>query len=379
MIHMKKFKILYFTLEGNTNMAKWQRIHFFDELSRHGVEIVTLSGHKLSSWEEANDVAIKMLKDGGYDLFFTAICKKEQLFKDTLKEIKAIGIPSLCIRFDNLLIPYQDKELAPFFDLLWLTSIETKRLYDRWGVRTVFAPYAANPFFFKYLEKPFKREVCFIGTPYGSRTRMMNTLLSNEINLSLFYGNPKKKSQQKDVINVADCLPEVPYGKLNVFFDRIKTWEGRKLILGTFINKMKGNITLLDNEHLTKNYSVPFEDICELYSEYTLALASTSAVHTDILTEPLKVINLRNFEIPMSGGIEICRYNQELSEYFVEDKEIVFYRTNEELVDKARYYTQKAPDSIIYAMKKAARVRSEREHTWYNRFSKVLNELSLNI
>ena len=360
-------------------MSMWQRIHFFDELAKHGVEIVTLKGQSLKNWEEANALTLKMLRNGEYSLFLTAVCRKEQLFIETLCKIKKLGIPMLCIRFDNLLIPYYDKELAPYFDLVWLTSIETKRLYDKWNVKTIFAPYAANPYFFEYQQKPIQRSVCFIGTPYGSRTRMMNTLLSGGISLSLFYGKSKNDEGEKALPNSNKTLLTMPYGKMKVFLDRMKTWEGRRLLKGTLVNKLKGNISLIENENLLISPSVPFEQICELYSEYALALASTSAVHTDILKEPLKVINLRNFEIPMSGGIEICRFNQELSEYYEEDKEIIFYRTNDELVDKAKYYTQRATDTEIYSIKQAARIRSENEHSWYHRFSKVLNELNLNI
>lgn len=372
-------KVLYFTLEGNSNMAIWQRIHFFDELMRHNVELVTLKGLELHNWGDANKKSLEMLRSGEYSLFFTSICRKEQLFIDTLQEIRRMGIPTLCIRFDNLLIPYYDRELSPYFDLVWLTSIETKRLYDKWGVKTVFAPYAANPYFFKYTERSLKREVCFIGTPYGSRTRMMNTLTTGGVNLSLYFGKPANNNNEIELGPVVTDLPSYKYDKIQVLVDRIKTREGRRLIKGTLVNKIKGNIELEENIYLSKSHSVPFEQICELYSEYVLALASTSAVHTDVLKEPLKVINLRNFEIPMSGGIEICRFNQELSDYYEEDKEIIFYRSNEELVDKAIYFTKKASDKDIYSIKQAARKRSEGEHTWYHRFSKVLKELNISI
>ena len=131
------------------------------------------------------------------------------------------------------------------------------------------------------------------------------------------------------------------------------------------------------NDHLFQYPSVPFEEMSQLYSEYCLSLSSTSTGYTDILQNPLPVINLRNFEVPMSGGIEICRYNQELSEYFVEGKEIVFYRDDEELKDKANYYLNKASESEILKIKKAARNKAEKEHTWYNRFSLVFKTLNL--
>ena len=80
----------------------------------------------------------------------------------------------------------------------------------------------------------------------------------------------------------------------------------------------------------------------------------------------------------MSGGINICKYNQELAGYFEEGKEIVFYHDNEELVDKVRFYLERASDCEILKMKKAARTRAEKEHAWWNRFMIAFEILGLN-
>ena len=364
-------KILYFAPERNRIMDKWQHIHFIDELSRHGIQI------DLFNWEEANEIAIKKIREGNYDLFFTGVCRKEILFIESLLEIKKIGVPTLCLRYDNLLIPYNDKELAPYFDLLWLTATETKHLYDKWGVKTCFAPYAANPFTFKYTELPLKYRVCFIGTPYGSRSRMINKLSQGGVDTTVFYGGKVKQ--------IDDCVLQrtnmnVPSDSFLVsVLNRLKFSEGRVLLKGSLKNKIIGKSYVDKNPYLEMKDAVSWEELSSTYSEYSLSLASTSAHHTDVLKDPVKVINLRNFEIPMSGGVEICRYNYELSEYFEDGKEILFYESNDELVEKAIYYTRNATDKEIIKIKQAARKRSENEHTWYHRFNKVLNELNLKI
>ena len=92
---------------------------------------------------------------------------------------------------------------------------------------------------------------------------------------------------------------------------------------------------------------------------------------------PLKIINLRAFEVPMSGGLNICKYNSELASYFEEGKEIIFYHDNDELVDKVVYYTTKASDSELYSMKRSARFRAENEHTWWKRFCIAFEILGL--
>lgn len=361
-------KILYYFPELSVAMMQWQRVHFFDELFRHGIEFEVFNPLLFDSIDEANDNLLNHIKEQQYDLFLANLCNEQHIHAAAIDEIRRMGIPTMSFRSDNLVMPYNDKELASHFDLLWLTSRDTKYLYDKWGANTYFAPYAANPYVFHFSQPDhFVHHVCFIGTPYGSRTRMMNVLLENNIDLTLFYGNSGgKNNDKKNTIQIRQHLPSA--SEFEVLCNRIRHKEGRRLLWGTIVNKMVGSTDIIKNEHLHHENSVNVHNICEKYSEYVLSLASTSALHTDVLKNPLRIINLRNFEIPMSGGIEICRYNPELAEYFQEGKEILFYRDQNELIDKAKYYTQKASDKEILSIKKAARLRAENEHTWMNRF-----------
>lgn len=361
-------KILYYFPEMSLPIVQWQRSHFFNELSHYGIEFDVFNPLLYHNMDEACENLLHYVKGKKYDLFFTNVCSEKHINPIVIEEMKKTGMPTLSYRGDNLVMPYNDINLAAHFDLVWLTSKETQHLYDKWGAKTYFAPYAANPFVFRYVQpKSLIHHICFIGTPYGSRTRMMNTLLENNINLTLFYGKSEKKDEEKhDIIPIRQQLPSTSI--LQVFYNRLRYKEGRKLLWGTMVNKIKGNNSIIENKYLHHEKSVDVKCICDKYSEYSLSLASTSALHTDVLKNPQKIINLRNFEIPMSGGIELCRYNPELAEYFEEGKEIVFYRDNDELVDKARYYTEKATDKEIVSMKQAARLRAENEHTWINRF-----------
>lgn len=367
-------KIFYYFPEYETNMFRWQRTHIIDELQLHNVEFDTFNPLLFSSPDEANQECIKKIKGGDYDVFISSVCNENIIFPETIETVKNKGIPTLTIRWDNLTIPFNDKNMAPHFDLVWLTSIETKWLYDKWGVKSIFLPYAANPRTFTYHLKHLERRSCFIGTPYGSRSIMINTLTSSGLPVDLFYGKNKERDNNKNnQICVKYEIPQKSSFSLN--FDRFKYKEGRKIILGGLKNKFIGQTKIKENSYLTRYPSVP--EISSYYSDYALSLASTSTNHTDSLRNPLKIINLRNFEIPMSGGIEVCKYNPELAEYFEENKEIVFYKTNEELVEKVRYYTQEASDNLLFKMKKAARMRAESEHTWWCRFSMAFNKLGI--
>lgn len=371
--------ILYYFPELPTVMYQWQRVHFFEELAYHNVCFDTFNPLLCKSWEEANERLVKKIEGGGFDLFFTSVCHKDALFVDTLDKLKQKGIPSLCLRCDNLVMPFYDKYLSPYFDLIWLTSKETEHLYKKWGAKSIFAPYAASPYSFRFEDRPLLRAICFVGTPYGSRTRMMNTLVEGGVSLSLYYGKQTNIRNNVETPNIKPLLSVPSDSFIATLFNRMRFKEGRKLLEGTFVNKLRGGNELIQRNNVKTLPSVALRDIYKVYSQYALSLASTSAVHTDILKDPLKIINLRNFEIPMSGGIEFCRYNPELAEYFEADKEIVFYNDNNELVDKAIYYTNKASDKEIFNIKIAARKRAEAEHSWYCRFKRVLAEIEITI
>lgn len=368
---------MYYFQELPTPMFQWQRIHLIDELSRRGHIIDTFNPLNFSSPEEANSAVVDLLRKSKYDLFFTNVCYYKMLFPETLLYIKnTIGIPSLCISCDNLAIPYTGKVLAPYFDVVWLTSIETQYLYDRWGSNSVFAPYAANPYAFTYSQGSLIRKVCFIGNPYGSRAIMMNKLAASGIPIDVYHGQSKDTREPKDP-NMAIRSNILKPSRWEEYLNRLRFPQGRILMKGALVNKLKKTEGLREHASLSSYPSVSFSDMPRYYADYVLALASTSTHHTDALTTPLPVINLRNFEIPMSGGLEFCKYNAELANYYEEDKEIVFYRDDAELIDKANFYLFKASDSVIFRMKQAARLRSENEHTWSNRFALMFTALGL--
>lgn len=367
-------RILYFFAEIETPMFQWQRTHIIDELSHHSIEVITFNPLDYATPDEANEEVVKEAKKGQYDLFLSSICYHKFLYVQTVDEIKKLGLPTFAIIWDNLMVPYLNKVLASHFDLLWLTSKETERLYKKWGAKYFFAPYAANPFTFTYNKAPIVRSACFIGNPHGSRSIMINTLTANHVPVDLFCGG---SNMSKPAMSIHPRFEMINPTTRETIMNRFKFAEGRKLIMGSIKNKLIGATSLDDNDYLHKHNGLSHVDMVDTYSKTALSLASTSAGHTDVLKHPLPIINLRNFEIPMCGGIEVCKYNDELADYFEEGKEIVFYRTDEDLVERARYYTQKATDGELYAIKEAARKRAESDHTWWNRFKLAFDSLSL--
>lgn len=358
-------RILYFFEQLNTPMFLWQNDHIVNELEHYSIHVDIFNPLHYETIEKANEKLVSHVNKHHYDLFMT--CHAENLlYVDTIEAIKRQGIPTLLICFDNLLIPYEHKNVCKYYDLVWLTSRENQELFIKWEANTIFLPYAANPYFYQYKKQDEIERICFIGTPYGSRANTINALAHSEVNVSLFGkavdGTKVKHGATKGYIYTITTDLKFPIG--------------RKLLIAAAKQRISKQ-AVLDVSAPSVQQEGFAENMSDVYSKYALALSTTTARNTGILKDPVPVVNLRSFEIPMSGGIQFCEYNRELSEYFEDEKEIVFYRNEEEMIDKAQFYLQPKLGEIRTQIRKNARKRAEREHTWFCRFSKVFNALGI--
>ncbi len=306
-------KIIYYFSDKGTLMDGWPAFHFYDELMRHGIEVELFNPLKYASPEMANVALLNRLSVGDVSLFMTPH-NQQLIFSATLKSIRVLKIPTLLICFDNLIVPYMHEKICCDFDLVWLTSFENKDMFEQWGANTLFQPYAANPYTFMPHSGEDNGKVCFIGTPYGSRVNILNTLTSNNVEVDLYSKFSKESSVEKFAGN--------KFSYIKPFFDLVRFSHGRKIIKGAIKQSYLNNE--LPKGGINYYSSISQVQMSELYSNYALSLSSTTARNTGVLKKPVGVVNLRSFEIPMAGGLQFCFHNSELATYFKDGEEIVF-------------------------------------------------------
>ncbi|WP_158838701.1 glycosyltransferase family protein [Polaribacter sp. L3A8] len=365
-------KIIYFFEETSSYMHQWQRVHIFDELERNGHQIEVFNPITYSSTEEANEKLCDYLKTKSFDLFMTCV-SSEIIFEETIQEVKKIGLPTLLICFDNLHAPFMHKAIAPFFDIVWLTSQETIGMFKKWGCKNiVFQTYAANPYNFNPYWGEIDNSINFIGSPYGGRVNKINKLTQSNLLCKVYSNSLVESNNDKVEVVNKDYLK-----LLNKTLEMLTFNIGRKVLYGAVKNKFfnADNSILEHNNNLECLPSVSFLDMQKTYSSSSLSLNITELRNTYVLDTPIHKMHLRTFEIPMSGGLEIASYTEELASYFKEDKEIVLYKSNEELISKAKFYLDPKNDSLTSNMKRCARERAAAEHTWMNRFDKIFGKL----
>lgn len=351
---------------SSSMMGQWQIYHIVSELRDNGMDVCVFNFNAYESLDMANDALLMLAKKRRPDLI-TCPYNERVLYIETLNELSKCGIATLLICFDNLVEPYVHKRVAKHYSLAWLTSRETEKYFKNRGAATVFLPYAANPSLCMPSYSNNINRICFIGTPYGARKIMLNQITDNHIPLDIYYdeksGNVPRAPSRRRIIG--SSVKKLMYS------------PGRRLVLGSLQYKLSRDKSEHNSETLSRYPSVAVHAQGKIYSNYSLSLASTCARNTIVMKKPVPIVNLRSFEIPMCGGVQFCMYNRELSAYFEEGKEIVFYRSRDELREKAVYYLNEKRCAEIGAMKRNARLRAENAHTWMHRFQKAFDVLGL--
>lgn len=366
-------KILYYMPYDDSYMSQWQFFQIFDELSHYDITFELFNPWHYDSYEEANEALLKNVRtEKSIDLFMSCVSSK-MLFPSTMREIHRLPIPKLLICYDNLHAPFMHKEIAKYFDLVWLTSLETETMFNKWGCNTIFQPYASNPFAFSDLYEKNIGKVGFVGTPYGTRSMMFNILTEGGIDVDVFckpnYASNKAFHIHKaDPIGIKDMAVSIA--------QHLSFPIGRKVLYSKIKKTIRPIPVLADSEHLTLKEKLSNEDMNKAYSNYALSFNIITLRNTAVLKHPIQKLHLRTFEIPMCGGLELVEYNEELAGYFAED-EIVFYKDKDEMIDKARYYTNPKNENLVRNMKLKARKRAETEHSWMRRFSVAFDALGL--
>jgi spore maturation protein CgeB len=132
-------------------------------------------------------------------------------------------------------------------------------------------------------------------------------------------------------------------------------------VWGDFWKKYEGYESRMNRIHPHAVYHQEYSDILS-HSQCVLGLLREEA--GDLHTQ-------RTFEIPACGVLQIAPRNDEILSFFKEDKEIVCFKTNEELQDKTQFYL-KRPEKRLEIAKKGFERVMKGKHTYLDRMSEII-------
>ncbi len=377
-----EIQILHYQSYSTGFMHEWQKYHFVDELRHYGFNITSVSA-KFNNGALDEEKTLDSIKNGiknskCSNMLFFCTTGDRYITKNILEELKSMGMPLIRLACDDLSVPFMSKKTAKFYDIYWTTVEDNISILESYGANVVCMPFAANPFIFKPTKVQHDNSVGFIGTPYGARMRYLNALDKSGVKVVQYGGNSCEKKSNSIKKNNTKISFSGFLGTLKYTMESVKFSSGRAIIISAILKRMQNtekNSSISPN--IIKKPGPSFREFSNTISSMGLSIGSTELSNTFLLEKPLHNIRLREFEVAMSGGVHIAPRSNLLREYFNEDKEMLMFSSEDELVDKSRYYLDNKHIALRSKLSKSARIRSLKSHTWKNRFDVLFDKLSL--
>ena len=305
--------------------------------------------------------------------FFLSYVTNQDIDPDVLKLIKNSNCPLANFSCNNTHQFNLVKDISPFFEYNLHSEKDAEARFRETGANPVWFPMGANPKYYFPVRSIFKYDTSFIGSAYGKRSFYINHLVQNGIKVDCFGPNwlinkpyPKLKNLKKEAIRFSNLL------KLVFQTDSIKRYKISSTIQNYDLLK-----ALRDSSLGYFHYPVSDIEMISVINQSKTNLGFLEVFNYDDESWAItkQHVHLRDFEIPMCGGLYITNYMQELEEFYELDKEIIIFRNEYELADKIRFYLNN--DKAATMIRNAAFKRAVKFHTYQRRFQDLFKKLSL--
>jgi len=233
--------------------------------------------------------------------------------------------------------------------------------YRSVGAEPILFPMAAHPDVYATSAGPVRYEATFAGQRYGDRTTGILALREAGIDAHAFgqgWSRGGQASQGAGLLAKAGRAAQI-------------ILQGK--------NPFAAAVDLRALERLRARHGAALHPIVDdeayvaLFGESTISLGFLVLGDTHRTARPLRQVRLREFEAPMAGAFYVTGFMEEIGRHYEIGREIVCYRTLDELVDRCRYYL--AHETEREAIRQAGHARAQRDHTWTRRFEGLFAEL----
>lgn len=234
---------------------------------------------------------------------------------------------------------------AKSFHWVITTDKHAVERYHRMGLQNVIlSQWGCNHFLYKPIRVSPQYDVTFVGQAHSHRREIVQRLHRIGLNVQCWgRGWPNGRLSQQEMIALYSK------SKINLNFSESSAAFNFRQLAKVFLNRRAdGSI----------HVRTPKEMLA----------------HARTLTRKTRMqIKGRNFEVPAAGGFLLTQHADGIDEFFVPDKEVVTFSTEDELQEKVSYYL--AHDAEREAIRRAGHERALREHTLERRFSEIFEKV----
>ena len=260
------------------------------------------------------------------------------------------------------------RRLAPHFTLNLVPEAEAMASYRGVGAETHFFPMAANPDVYRPLETAPRYQASFAGQRYADRASQLLALREAGIDAHAFGQGWTAAAGAGGAAGAG-----VAQGPRRAGFGR--AFE----ILLQGRNPFRAAQDRLEWERLQARHPTALHppasdrEYVALFSESKISLGFLVLGDTHRMRRPLRQVRLREFEAPMAGAFYMTEYLEEIGLHYEIGKEVVCFRSRDELISLCRYYL--AHDEERERIRRAGLARARRDHTWSRRFEDLFAEM----
>jgi len=252
------------------------------------------------------------------------------------------------------------RRLAPRFTLNLVPEAEAIAAYRGVGAEAHFFPMAANPDVYRSLSGSPRYEASFAGQRYADRASHLLGLREAGVDAHAFgqgWNATPQSGTSESPAGVGRALALLLQGKnpFRAARDRME-W------------------TRLRSQHSAALHPPASDrEYVALFSESMISLGFLVLGDTHRMRRPLRQVRLREFEAPMAGAFYVTEYLEEIGLHYEIGKEVVCFRSRDELISLCRYYL--AHEGERERIRRAGEARARRDHTWSRRFEDLFAEM----
>lgn len=290
-----------------------------------------------------NSELLSLVRREKPDLFFAFMFSDELEF-ETLDEIKKITKSVAWFADDHWRLWNYSRHYAPHASWAVTTWSKAREIYAWYGIRNVIrSQWAANHNIYKPIETPKTIEVSFVGQRTAKRSFVINRFKEAGINVYVRgFGWPGGRVSQDEALNIFSA------SKINLNINNSPSLFGLQPLARLFFRRSRSRI-------------VPSFNLIDNFKSW--------------LHIPMSQIKARPFELAACRAFVISGYADDMDSYYRDGKEMVYYRSPEDLVEKIKHYL--AHDGEREAIAVSGYERTMKEHTYEQRFRDLFGKINL--
>jgi len=324
--------------------------------------------------EELVRLARTLSREGGLDLIFCYVYD-DFLLEESARELARVGVPLVNYNVDMTNQWYRQIGSAKHFTYVLCAQRAHMQALQSYGARPLYFPMAARATDFERSgDSAPAAPITFLGSPTPYRQLVLSALEREGLPLAVYGRHWLNGETIHPEYGFEKTLSDVRHYALARIIHEGPTFVGSALAsrASRLMTRTQSGTSVGAS---ARHEAIPGEALGAFFRNSQINLGFTRMRGPEFGRDGNNQVKLRDFEVPLAGGFYLVEEAPEHRELYDVDREIVTWRSVDELIDKTRYYLAHSAERVRIAT--AGRARASRDHTWQRRFDDLFRTLGI--